>query len=215
MRRATHAVFLGLMLSLLAGVMPAQAQSNGLFVGGYGMVGGMNFAAVESFDAVAGTSRGRLLGGGATVGLPWGGLFVDVGGWRVSQEGERVFVSGADVYKLGIPVTITVTPIEITGGWQFRGISRRFVPYVGAGASSYAYKETSSRSAAGEDVDERFSGYHVLGGVEFKVMKWLGVGGEVAWTTIPEALGAGGVSAGFDETDLGGTSFRMRITVGR
>jgi hypothetical protein len=149
------------------------------------------------------------------VGLPWGGLFFSVGASRFSAEGERVLVLDGQVYPLGIPLTVKVTPVEVTGGWQFRGLSRRFVPYVGGGFSSYAYQESSSFAAAGEDTDERFSGYHVLGGAEVKLASWLGVGGEFTWTTVPDALGAGGVSEAFDETDLGGTSLRLKITIGR
>ena len=201
---------------ILAATAPrAAAQSDGWHIGGYAMVGTMSFSASESFEAVLGTSSGTLFGGGATVGLPWGGLFFSVGASRVSEQGERVLVLDGRVYPLGIPLTVKVTPVEVTGGWQFRGLSRRFVPYVGGGFSSYAYQESSTFAAAGEDTDERFSGYHVLGGAEFKVAGWLGVGGEFAWTTVPDALGAGGVSEAFDDTDLGGTSLRLKITIGR
>ena len=79
----------------------------------------------------------------------------------------------------------------------------------------YGYKETSSFSTPAEDVDERFNGYHVIGGVEYKVLRWLGLGGEAAWTTIPDAIGSGGASKEFGETELGGTSFRAKITIGR
>ena len=198
---------------LLTLVSAAGAQ--GIDIKGYGLVGGMSFAASESFDAVLDTSSGVIFGGGAEVGLPWGGLYFGVGAWRFSEEGERVFVSGSEVFRLGIPVTIEVTPIEVTGGWRFKNVSTRFVPYVGAGWSSYAYKETSDFADAGDDVDERFSGFHILGGAEFKLTRWLGVGGELAWTTVPDALGTGGASRAFDETDLGGVSYRLKISVGR
>ena len=191
------------------------AGAQGIDIKGYGLVGGMSFAASESFDAVLDTSSGVIFGGGAEVGLPWGGLYFGVGAWRFSEEGERVFVSGSEVFRLGIPLTIEVTPIEVTGGWRFKNVSPRFVPYVGAGWSSYAYKETSDFAEAGDDVDDRFSGFHILGGAEFKLTRWLGVGGELAWTTVPDALGTGGASRAFDETDLGGVSYRLKISVGR
>jgi len=215
MRRGTFGSMLCLALALVAGATPAAAQSSGLTIGGYGIVGRFTFAAVESFDAITGSHQPTFVGGGGTVGLPWGGLFIDVGAWRVKADGERAFVSGGDVYSLGIPVAITVTPFEVTGGWQFRNLSRRFMPYVGAGYSSFAYTERSDFATASEDVAERFAGYHVLGGAEFRLMRWLGVGGEFAWTRIPNGLGDGGVSAAFDETDLGGTSLRLKITVGQ
>ena len=198
---------------LLSLVSAAGAQ--GIDIKGYGLIGGMSFAASESFEAVLDTSSGVIFGGGAEVGLPWGGLYFGVGAWRFSEEGERVFVSGSEVFRLGIPLTIEVTPIEVTGGWRFKNVSPRLVPYVGAGWSSYAYKETSDFAEAGEDVDERYSGFHVLGGAEFKLTRWLGVGGELAWSTVPDALGSGGASRAFDETDLGGVSYRLKVSVGR
>jgi len=35
------------------------------------------------------------------------------------------------------------------------------------------------------------------------------------WTAIPDAIGGGGVSQVFEEDDLGGTSLRVRIVLGR
>lgn len=191
------------------------ARAQGLDLKGYGMVGGMSFAAQDSFDAVFGSARGTIAGGGVEAGLPLGGLYVGVGAWRFRQDGERVFVSGSQVFPLGIPMTVEITPLEITAGWRFRNLSRRLVPYAGAGWSSYAYKETSTFAAAGEDVDDRFNGYHVLAGAEFRVARWLGVGGEIVFSRVPDALGAGGASEAFDESDLGGTSYRLKVSIGR
>jgi hypothetical protein len=198
-------------LAATGGAASAQAVD----IKGYGMVGGMNFDAADSFDAVFGTSSGTIFGGGAEVGLPWGGLYVGVGAWRFSDDGERVFVSGSEVFRLGIPLSVEITPVEITGGWRFKNIWARLVPYAGAGWSSYAYKETSDFADAGEDVDERYNGWHILGGAEFRVTRWLGIGGEIAFSSVPDALGAGGASEAFDETNLGGTSYRLKISVGR
>ena len=187
-----------------------------LEIGGYAMLGLMNFTAADSFDVILGSPSGMIFGGGARVGLPLGGLFVDVGAWRFRGDGERAFVYQGEEFDLGIPVEITVTPLEITGGWQFR-LRRmpKFRPYVGGGFSSYGYKETSEFATDDENVDDRFNGYHLLGGAEYRVGRWVSLSGEVAWTTVPDALGEGGVSATFEETDLGGTSMRFKITIGR
>ena len=187
-----------------------------LEIGGYAMVGLMNFAAADSFDVILGSPSGMIFGGGARVGLPLGGLFVDVGAWQFRGEGERAFVFEGEEFELGIPVEVTVTPLEITGGWQFRlRRAPKFRPYVGGGFSSYGYKETSEFATAAEDVDDRFTGYHLLGGAEYRVSRWVALAGEVTWTTVPDALGEGGVSAEFNEDDLGGTSVRFKITIGR
>ena len=187
-----------------------------LEIGGYAMIGVMNFAAADSFDVILGSPSGMIFGGGARVGLPLGGLFVDVGAWRFRGEGERAFVFQGEEFDLGIPVEVTVTPLEITGGWQFRlRRAPKFRPYMGGGFSSYGYKETSEFATDAENVDDRFTGYHLLGGAEYRVSRWAALAGEVTWTTVPDALGEGGVSAEFDEDNLGGTSFRFKITIGR
>jgi opacity protein-like surface antigen len=225
MRRPLTFLVLALALSASPAIAPAFAQarpraaapqSRSIQIGGYAMVGRFNFDATESFDAILGTSSGPIFGGGARVGLPFGGLFVEVGAWQFSDEGERVFVSNGTVYPLNIPVEITVTPLEVSGGWRFR-IPKlpKLTPYAAGGFTSMRYKETSSFSTPAEDVDETFNGYHLFGGAEYKITRWLGAAGEVAWTTVPDALGEGGVSKEFNEDDLGGASFRFKITIGR
>jgi hypothetical protein len=180
------------------------------------MFGNITFTAADSFNAITGSSSAPIYGGGARIGVPLGGLFFDVGAWRYQASGERVFPFGDQVFKLGIPLQITVVPVELSAGWQFRFRTMpKFIPYVAGGLTSMSYKETSDFATDAENVDERFSGYHVIGGAEYKIIKWLGVAGEWTWTTVPDAIGKDGVSAHFDETDLGGTTFRFKITIGR
>lgn len=195
--------------------VPSALSAQPIEVRGYGMFGAMSFTASESFEAVLGSSTGPIFGGGAEVGLPFGGLYVGIGASRFKQDGERVFVSGSDVFPLGIPLTVQITPLEITGGWRFRNISPRVVPYAGGGWSSYAYKETSDFADESENVSDRFSGFHILAGAEYRATRWLGIGGEVVFTSIPDALGGGGASERFDETNLGGTSYRLKVSIGR
>jgi len=179
-------------------------------------LGHITFAAQDSFDAITGSSSGLIYGGGARVGVPFGGLFFDVGAWQFKADGDRVFPFGDQIFDLGIPVHISVVPIELSAGWQFRFRAiPKLTPYVAGGLTSMSYKETSDFATDAENVDERFAGYHLLGGAEYKLTKWLGIAGEVAWTTVPNAIGEDGVSAAFDETDLGGTTFRFKITIGQ
>ena len=220
-RRSTFILAFALLL-VTAGTAAAQSRtprssgSRPVEIGGYAMVGQFSFASSESFDAILGTTSGPILGGGATVGLPWGGLFVDIGAWQYSHAGERALVLDGQVIPLGIPLDVTLVPIEISAGWKFRFRTLpKLIPYVAGGYTSLSYKETSLFSGSGENVDGRFGGYHLRGGAELKVMRWLGVAGEFAWTTVPDAIGGGGVSKAFTEDDLGGISFRARITVGR
>jgi hypothetical protein len=77
------------------------------------------------------------------------------------------------------------------------------------------YHESSDGSTSTDDMDETFGGYHLLGGAEYKITQWLGLAGEASWTTVPDAIGESGVSAAFNETNLGGTTFRFKLTIGR
>ena len=194
----------------------APPRPGGVQISGYAMFGRNNFTASESFEAVVGEPSGSIFGGGARIGVPLGGLFIDVGAWRYRGEGERVFVADDEVFKLGIPVEIAVTPLELSAGWRFR-IRRapKFSPYAGGGFTILKYQETSDFATGAENTEDTFSGYHLLGGAEYRIMRWLGVAGEASWSTVPDAIGEAGVSAAFDETDLGGTTFRVKVTIGR
>ena len=195
---------------------PSPRPARGIEIGGYGTIGTTTFTATESFDAILGEPSGPIFGGGARVGLPWGGLFVDVGAWRFRGDGERVFVFGDEVIRLGIPVDVTTTSAELSAGWQFRFRRMpKLIPYAAGGLTWLKYRETSEFSTPVEDVDETFGGYHVVGGAEYKITRWVGIAGEASWSTVPDAIGESGVSAAFNETDLGGTTFRLKITIGR
>lgn len=196
---------------------PAYAQQrnvNTIGVRGFATLGNITFQAQDSFDAIFDRHSGPIIGGGAQVLLPRG-VFVAIGASRFRQEGERAFVTATgEVFRLGIPLVVTITPLEITGGWRYRKWPR-IVPYGGAGYSAYRYRETSDFADPDENVDERFGGFHLLGGAEYRPLRWLAVGGEVVWASVPDALGNGGVSAAFNEDNLGGTTLRLKISVGR
>jgi opacity protein-like surface antigen len=193
---------------------PASAQDMPVGVRGFGSFGNIVFTAQDSFDAVLGQPSGPIYGGGGQVLLPFG-IYAEVSFRQFKRTGERVFVGPDDeVFPLGIPLQVTIQPLDITAGWRAARWGR-FVPYGGGGFSSYRYKETSDFADPGDDVDERFTGFHVVGGAEYLVLRWIAVGGEVSWSTIPDALGQGGASAAFGEDDLGGTTFRLKISVGR
>jgi hypothetical protein len=184
--------------------------------------GTTSFSATESFEAILDTSSGPIFGGGGQVNLP-ANLFARVDVTRFKKDGERAFVTpSGEVFKLGIPATIEVMPIEFTGGYRHeltfgrRGRSPgfRIIPFAGGGAGVVQYKESSDFAQPGDDVDESFTSYHFLGGVEVPLWKFLGVGVEYHHRWVPDALGTGGVSEQFNETDLGGGTFRFRVMFG-
>jgi hypothetical protein len=51
----------------------------------------------------------------------------------------------------------------------------------------------------------------VLGGVELPLSRRLGLSADVLYRWVPDAIGSGGVSAYYDETDLGGAQVRVRL----
>jgi hypothetical protein len=217
-RKAQGSVLAIVATMLLAG--PVAAQDNAIGVRGFATFGSISFQAKNTFDAVLGAPSGPIFGGGGQVLLP-SGIYVEVSASQFKRDGERVFVGpGNEVFRLGIPLNVTITPLEITGGFRFRnrsrvGVMSRVAAYGGAGYSSYRYQETSESADPGEDVNERFSGFHIVGGAEYQALRWVAIGGEVAWSSIADALGAGGASAAFAEDNLGGTTFRLKLSLGR
>lgn len=179
----------------------------------YGIVDYNTLAAKQSFEAVLGSSKLKAVGGGVEVDI-WKHLFVRVAGTRARETGSRVFVAGGEVFTLGIPLTVTMTPIEAGGGWRFVTKSGRLTPYAGISYLSMGYSEESDFAEAGDNTSERFTGQAVFGGAEFRIWKWFTAAGEAQYRRVPKALGAGGASKDFDETDLGGVTARVSIGIG-
>jgi opacity protein-like surface antigen len=193
---------------------PAAAQTE-FMLRGFGDIGSTTFTAKKSFDAVLGSDSGLVFGGGVEAVLPQR-VFVNVRASRFRGVGQRVSLFNGEQFDLGIPATITVTPMELTGGYRF-DVGQRVVPYGGAGLGWHRYEETSRFANADENIDERFTGYHVLGGAEFRLAQWIGAAAEAQWATVPNALGddPNSVSHEFDESDLGGVTLRLKVVVGR
>jgi len=172
-----------------------------------------SFSAVDTFAAVFGQSRQPFFGGGLDV-VFGGRVFVDATASRFRKTGERAFFFNGEAFRLGLPLTAEITPLEITGGYRFRN-GGRFIPYAGAGIGTYSYRETSPSSDPGENVDIRHTGTVLLGGVEIRAHRWIGVGVDVQYSHIPGVLGAGGISKDAGEDDLGGIAARFKVVVGR
>ena len=179
------------------------------------MATAQSFAAADTFDAVFGKTAFPFVGGGVQV-VVKDSFFAELTASRFRQTGERAYLSGGRAFQLGIPLTATITPFEITGGYRFRLRQLpRVRPYAAAGFGSYGYKETSTFAEAGEDVDTTHSGYVVNGGAEFRLHRWVGVAVDVQYSHVPGILGTGGVSQQAGETDLGGVAGRFKLVVGR
>lgn len=206
---------------VLAAAVPASAQTSGgsgaptVSLRGFGMVAGEDFTASKTFDATLGGSFQPFFGGGVEVTVH-DALFIDATFSRFRKTGERAFVFGGRTFKLGIPLRVTVTPFEVTGGYRFHfGGARRIVPYAGAGIGTYKFRETSSFSDNGENVDVRHAGYLLVGGAELRLYRWVGLAGDAQYTHVPGILGKGGLSQQVDEDDLGGIAVRLKVIIGR
>jgi hypothetical protein len=205
-------------LAVLLGclVLATQARAQSLDPHGFVDVGATRFSASDSFNAVFGSPVGVVFGAGGGIVLPQQ-IFVDVRVSRFKKDGQRVFVNDGDVFDLGITNTVTITPFELTGGYRFGQRGDTLRPYAGGGISWYRYAETDQFAASGDSVADTYTGFHLLGGAEVRVGKYFGIAGEAAWASIPNALGQQPTSVGaaFDETNLGGTTIRAKVVIGR
>jgi hypothetical protein len=209
MKKTTLAILFTLALSASALAQDDPAISIRPFV--FGSV--QSFTAVDSFNAVFGRSYDPFFGGGVQV-LFHGQYFVELTASRFKQSGQRAFFNNGQSFGLGIPLTATITPFEITGGYRFN-LSPQVRPYVALGVGTYRYQETSSFSEAGEDLDVRHAGFVVNGGADFRIQRWVSIGADVQYTHVPGILGTAGVSQQAGENDLGGIAGRLKLIVGR
>jgi opacity protein-like surface antigen len=195
----------------------AQAAAAPAVIGfrGFGTVTFDKMTASDSFRAVTGEDTVVFWGGGAQVTNLWRGLFAEVAFEFAKKDGERVFVGPNDeVFQLGIPLEIKMMPVDIVGGWR-TPIANNVLAYGAGGISFLTYEETSDFAEADENVDENFNGFVLFGGIEYRATQWVHVRGEVRYRRFGDAIGAGGVSAAFDEDDLGSFGFALKVAVGR
>ena len=226
-------------LAALVGARPAVAQ--GIVrtpaarpldsVHAYGIFEAEAMLANQSFSAIlADGTKGTLIFAGAGVEATkiWKGLFARAAVTHSSNDGTRVFVDDSgNAVSLQVPMTVEVTPIEIGGGWRFvppprpsrplppgqRPSRTVVVPYLGGAVLVQRYKETSENAAPDEDVSATDIGESFFAGVElgFGVVR---LAFEGQFRNVPNAIGVGGVSQAFDETNLGGGVFRVTLGVG-
>ena len=217
-----HVLALALLVLALPAIAGAQSPTGRtLRFAVFGTAGLFTATAEDTFDAILDTRSGTDLGVGAQVAWQSGGLrglFVEFDASRFEETGERVFVHEGEVFPLGIPLTVSLTPIEVTAGYRLNQVRRTrtgvvaspFAFFGGGGVGSVGYSETDDEG----EISGRFTAWHVMGGVDVTVWKALQIGAEARYRWVPDGLGAGGVSDAFNETDLGGSTFRVRIGVG-
>lgn len=205
--------FLGAALAALALAAPATARAGSIaFVFDAGLRTMSNSGDTEK--AIFDSPLGLGLGVGATYdrGARWRfGLDLR----RVSRDGERAFAADrtAPAFRLGHPLNFTLLEGMAT-------VSRRFEklwkvhPYVSAGAGVASWKERSEIAGLVEKangvaplLEGRLGLEHARGRFRY--------GLEGGITFIPGAIGVGGISKVYEESDLGGFFVVARLGFSR
>jgi opacity protein-like surface antigen len=198
-----------LVIVLLASAGTARAQ-----IRVFGDAGLEAFTAKRSFNAVLGKSTAPLFGGGLEFDLHHR-MFLSVAAARMHRTGHRVFVYQNQVFTLNEPADVTMTPLDVTGGFRVRRSG--LVPYLGGGAGWLKYQESSPHSVAGDAIKISHVTYHALAGLEVPMARWLAAAVEAQYTSAPNALGNSptSVAAAFNEHNLGGFTTRVKVIIGR
>jgi hypothetical protein len=191
----------------------AQGAQDGVEIYGYGTFGTLHLAASRTFDAVSGSSRTTSASAGIQVTGFWKGLLVDAAWSQTAIEGERISIDDGVTFRLGIPLRVTMQPLDMAGGW--RSGYGRWSPYAGIGVSRLRYEETSDGEAAGEDLVTTSIGPLILGGLDFRISRFVLIGGELRYRHLGGILGTAGASAAFEERSAGGWTVGARLSVGR
>jgi hypothetical protein len=172
----------------------------------------------DSFAAILGSPSGQVFGAGAELSFRRG-FFVRADLSYFRQEGERVEMIDGEIVPLGIPLTLSLTPLEFTGGYRLSSFSfgprgrLTLVPFVGAGAGVVRFREETDDEHPDEQTNDRFTSYHVLIGLDVPLGSRVAIGGELTRRWVRNGLGTGGISEAFGETDLGGTTMWTRVRV--
>jgi hypothetical protein len=168
--------------------------------------------AKQSFAATLGTST--LLGFGAgvdVVNLNGGGLFFRAAVSLMGKSGTR----STGTISSGFALQVRMLPIDLGVGWRFNHVTRgnTVTPFVGGGALLLHYSETSPAGDPTDNTSAIFKGFEGFGGVDLLLGNSITVAPEVDYRSVPGAIGTGGLSQVFNETNLGGLTFRVTVGV--
>jgi hypothetical protein len=167
--------------------------------------------AKQSFAATLGTSTLLGFGGGVdVVNMNGGGLFFRAAVSVMSKSGTR----SAGTISNGIALQVRMLPIDLGVGWRFNHLTRAndVTPFVGGGAILLHYSETTPAGDSTDNTSSTFFGFEGFGGVDLQLGS-ITVAPEVDYRSLPGAIGSGGLSQVFNETNLGGLAFRVTVGV--
>jgi hypothetical protein len=99
-----------------------------------------------------------------------------------------------------------MTPVHLSIERVFRA-GEPWSLYLGAGPTYLDWEDDNAfETTSGSDL-----GYHAVLGAE-RSFRRTAVGGEVRYSTVPDAIGEGGASEFFGEDDLGGISIHFVVS---
>ncbi|MFP3941579.1 MAG: hypothetical protein ACLF0P_14875 [Thermoanaerobaculia bacterium] len=129
-------------------------------------------------------------------------------------DGERVLLADPPV-GTGVDETLTYVPVHLTASWSFY----HFDPWelrAGAGPSLLWWEDESGGELAGVDASDDGTelGANAALSLRRAFTAWT-LGGELRWSTFPDAVGDAGVTEFFDEDDPGGVSVHVIALWGR
>jgi opacity protein-like surface antigen len=194
---------------LAAALLPCAAAAGELRLaaeGGYFKLS----SAEEAARAVFRTAGGPVFGLAVSYAAERSGPFARVGVRRWSRSGERAFAAdvASPVFRLGHPLEVRILPVYALVGWRLA--LGPVTPYLGAGAGVNGYREESTVAEITTTDSRRSTAFHLAAGAEL-LGGPLRFGVELGWSSVPDGLGAGGISERFGQTNAGGLTLVGRI----
>lgn len=125
-------------------------------------------------------------------------------GRRIHREGERAFAVDrtSPAFRLGHPLTLTMTQGLVSGAYRFGKIGPVW-PYLGVGAGFLSWKEQSDTASVIDKANGTAGLFEGRLGLEREQGRFrFGLEGGITFAR--NAIGEGGISKVYEETDLGG-----------
>lgn len=121
-------------------------------------------------------------------------------------DGNRVLPTDPPT-PTAVRETLTLSPLHLTLGWVFAPESQ-IHGFVGVGPTLLDWEdESGADSESGSD-----TGYHGVAGLRWSTASHrFTVGGELRFSSVPDAVGDAGITRVFDEDDLGGTTIGVSV----
>jgi opacity protein-like surface antigen len=123
---------------------------------------------------------------------------------RINRDGERAFAAdrNSEAFRLGHPLTLRLTEGLASVAYRF-GKMGPVSPYIGIGGGVVSWDEESNTAGLIEQADGTAGLFEGRLGVESQKGAFR-FGVEAGMTFARNAIGAGGISQVYEETDLGG-----------